>query len=790
MQSIPVYDTVDGLTIFRDDDNISAFYYLPRTLRIARGADDKPMFTFLKYQLPVEREGKDDKGGGYLVFTTQLVEDADFLRTTVTDRLSGRLRAEFPNVPNLPPITLKAIDFTGGEVRLMIMKDNRFVSEVQSGRPSLFGDNTASFAVELKDLGAQLFYDALKKGAGIAAVEYNLLFDIRLPAVHVHAHASSNEVKTAIMGYTTSKIEDEDTWGNETTTHVAHRTSVSEVMDSQGLITLTIDKGSSQIEDEDVEALRAFAFSKLDEWVKENFLKGGSIATEEDRKSQWMTFIHEDINKTFDLDLVQRDVVQRQYNPSARFDPGFLGTDIDDVVLDIDLGTAEWYFNTLTVKIDTNLDFDMYGDIVHSVVGHFSYEGEKDGHRIDKRESFAFTKTDRAPKTFSTRLSKVGEDTYTVEVQVNYKSGAVTTATLYTEESTLRDYTLRVPNPGVMKLNVAATDKLAFDTQKLSSIEVEIKYADPERDVPEVIEKVILTKDDPEVEYKRVIYALWDKPYQYRTTYVINDDATGPQRITTQWLDGGHDPGATSGYLSIGTPFDELFHLSVLPSVDWSEVQTVIVDLDYADTTNDYRQKRTLSLSEQSIAALQQPLWKFPLRDPDQRAYRYAVKILGKDGTIRSMDWVSMPSDAGTLDVGDAVGGVVKVQVDPGDTGVGTTLRRVVVRLKYEDKPNDVLDEQAMVFRDLTPQTWSIARVDKTVSDYTYEVEYVGNDGSVTSLTGQTKRIAGSPEFLFLPPPVVAQPVTPAGPATPATPVTPQPMPVPPAPAPAPGPVA
>jgi len=794
MQSIPVYDTVDGLTIFRDDDNISSFYYLPRTLQIARSGDGKPMFTFLKYQLPVEREGKDDKGGGYLVFTTQLVEDQAFLDSTVKDRLASRMRAEFPNEPSLPPPTLKAIDFTGGEVRLMIMKDNRFVSEVQSGRPSLFGDNTASFAVELKDLGAQLFYDALKKGAGIAAVEYNLLFDIRLPAVHVHAHASSKEVKTVIMGYTESQVTDEDTWGNETTTDVAHRTSVSEVMDSQGLITLTIDKGSSQIEDEDVEALRAFAFSKLDEWVKENFLKGGSIVTEEDRKSQWMTFIHEDIDKTFDLDLLQRDVVQRQYNPSARFDPTFLGVDIDEVVLDIDLGTAEWYFNTLTVKIDTNLDFEMYGDIVHSVVGHFSYEGEKDGHRIDKRESFAFTKTDRQPKTFSTRLSKVGEDTYAVEVQVNYKSGAVTTATLYSEESTLRDYTLRVPNPGVMKLNVAATDKLAFDTQKLSSIEVEIKYADPERDVPEVIEKVILTKDDPDVEYKRVIYAQWDKPYQYRTTYVISDEATGPQRITTEWLDGGHDPGATSAYLSIGTPFDHLFQLSVLPSVDWSEVQTMIVDLDYVDEANDYRQKRTLSLSEQSIAALQQPLWRFPLRDPDQRAFRYSVKTLGKDGAVRSKDWEAMPSDAGTLVIGDAVGGVAKIQIDPGDTGVGTTLRRVVVRLRYEDKANNVLDEQAMVFRDVTPQTWSVARADRTAADFTYDVEYVGTDGVVTPLVGRSGRITGSGDLLVLPmPPAVATP-TPAAPVTPPPPVTP-PVPVtpvtpvtPPGPAPVPGP--
>ena len=320
MQSIPVFDTIEGLTVFRDDDDYAHFFYLPRTLRVAKGSDGKPMFTFLKYQLPVERETEDDKGGGYLVFTTQLVEDGDFLETKVKPKLADRMRAERPNDPQLPPPKLTAIDFVTGEVRLLIMKDDKFVGTVQAGKPSMFADNSASFAVELKDLGAELLYQAMKKGGGVAVVEYDLGFETRLPAVHVYAHCDSKEVKDVVMTYTTSQIHDEDTWGNETTTTEAHRTSISETMESQGLITLNIDKGSSQIKDEDVEALRGFAFSKLDGWLKDHFLQGGSIATDKDRESAWMSFIHEDIHQVFNLDLVQRDVVIRQYNPSATLD--------------------------------------------------------------------------------------------------------------------------------------------------------------------------------------------------------------------------------------------------------------------------------------------------------------------------------------------------------------------------------------------------------------------------------------------------------------------------------------
>jgi hypothetical protein len=786
MQSIPVFDTIEGLTVLRDDDDFAHFFYLPRTLRIATGPDGKPMFTFLKYQFPVERETEDAKGGGYLVFTTQLTEDTDFLETKVKPKLADRLRAEQPNNPSLPPPKLTAIDFVSGDVRLLIMKDDKFVGDVQTGKPSMFADNRASYAVELKDLGAELFYQALKKGAGMAVVEYDLGFETRLPAVHVYAHCDSNEVKDVVMTYTTSQVTDEDTWGNETTTTDAHRTSISETMESQGLITLNIDKGSSQIKDEDVEALRGFALAKMDDWLKDHFLKGGSFATAKDRESEWMSFIHEDTHQVFNLDLNQRDVVIRQYNPSATLTSDFLGAKIDDVVLDIDLGTAEWYFNTLSVTIDTNLDFDRYGDIVHSVVGHVSYTGTKDGHDISKRESFLFTKDDRAPKTFTTRLAAVGEDTYAVDVEVNYISGPVTSAILYSDTSHVRNYTLRVPNPGVMNLRVAASDTTAFDTQKLSSIEVEIKYADPARHVPEVIDTVILTKTTPETAYKRVIYAPWDKPYQYRITYVTTDETSGSQRITGQWLTGDHDDNAQSGYLSISTPFDDGFHLSVIPSVDWSDVQNVIVDLDYVDAAHDYRQSRTLNFSEETLSALPPPQWRFLLRDPDTRAYRYSTKTVRKDGSVTVDDWKPVPTDATTLVVGDAVGGVVKVSVDPSDTGVGTTMRRVVVRLAYDDVANDVHETKALVFSDLTPQVWSVARKDAKASAYSYDVQYVPMTGEPVSVTGLRGAMSQAEDFLFLPaapalvPPPIAV-VVPTPPPTPPAPVTPTPpVPVPP----------
>ena len=120
----------------------------------------------------------------------------------------------------------------------------------------------------------------------------------------------------------------------------------------------------------------------------------------------------------------------------------------------------------------------------------------------------------------------------------------------------------------------------------------------------------------PEVTYKRVIYAPWDQPYQYRVTYVTTDDVAGSQRITGEWLTGDHDDNAQSGYLSVSTPFDDGFHLSVVPSVDWSEAQSLIVDLEYVDAAHDYRQPRTLTFSAATAHALPPPHDRFRLRHP------------------------------------------------------------------------------------------------------------------------------------------------------------------------------
>lgn len=749
MLSIPTFAEIDGIQVFRDDADPTRFYYLPRTPSLLTYPNGKPMFTFLRYQFPINRAGS-EPGGGYLVFTAAMREDPQVLETKVIPRLQQRLRSELPNTVQLPEVVLSPIDFTDGEVRLIIMENDGFVKDINLGRPSLFGDNTASVAVELTADGATLFFEALRQGGSIAAIEYNLRFPVRLPAVTIIGKVDSKEVKEVVMEYTEQKVKHESTWEADRTTTVRHRTSISEVMESQGLVHLEILKGNVDLGEEDMESLRAFAFRSMDAFVEEHFLQGGSLETEEDRRSEWMEYLGQDIEKSFDLNVTYRDVINREYNPSAQISPAFLGAPLDEIVTEIDLQNAPWFFNTLEVTVDTNLDFSKYGDIVHSVVGHLSYNERKpDGTRVTTRESLVFTAQDTASKTFKTRLAEVGRDRYSVEVEVNYKSGPVLKRRLDQFTTMTRHLVLEVPNPGVMEVTFS-TDPSSFG-DALSAIEVEVEYADPRNSVPRAVETLLLKKDTPEVTYTRVIYATWDKPYRYRFTYLLNDGAGNQQRSRTAWMEAS----SATRYIKAPTPFDQQFNLMIIPSVDWRDVRELVVDLEYRDDNGDYVMTQSYSFSEASSGLKN---WKFPLRNPDHRAYRYKQTLLLRNNAVRLEEWQERTSDTQTLVVGNAPHGVATVEVDPIDLDVGGDVRRAIVRLSYEDPQLDRPDTETLVFRDSQMQTWTIV-LGPTSRRYTYSVDYFMADGSRQRLVNQESEILSDSEFLFLPAPEVVEPI-------------------------------
>lgn len=274
----------------------------------------------------------------------------------------------------------------------------------------------------------------------------------------------------------------------------------------------------------------------------------------------------------------------------------------------------------------------------------------------------------------------------------------------------------------------------------MTAIEIEVEYADKSNDVPRAVETIILDAGHPEKDYRRVIYAPWDKPYRYRATYVL-----GNQRSTTPWMEAS----SATKFVTINTPFDQEFSLQVLASADWKEVSQIIVDLEYADSQSDFRMTNSFGFEK---ATPQRQAWKFPIRDPNHREFTCTQTMLLANGGVVVSPAQTRKSDAQVLVVGNAPGGVVTIEVDATDTGIGRDVVRVIVRPTYSDPEHNVLDTETLVFRTAETKEWQIARADAAKNRYFYDVEYFMRDGNRRRLSDQQGIITSIRDILVLPP--------------------------------------
>jgi hypothetical protein len=187
-----------------------------------------------------------------------------------------------------------------------------------------------------------------------------------------------------------------------------------------------------------------------------------------------------------------------------------------------------------------------------------------------------------------------------------------------------------------------------------------------------------------------------------------------------------------------------------LASADWKEVSHIVVDLEYADPDSDFRMATSLSFQKETP---QRQPWKFPIRNPKHREFTYTQTLLMVNGGAATSEPKTRNSDAGVLVVGNAPGGVVTVEVDPTDTGIGNDVSRVIARLTYADPDNQVLDTETLVFRDGVMKEWQIARADATRNQYTFDVEYFLKNGARARILDQPGTITSTREILFLPAP-------------------------------------
>lgn len=204
---------INGLQIYRDHADPAQFYYVPERPRIARN-DGNPEFVFLKYARDItdnpnySPEKKDQIGGGLLAFTTDLSIDQEVIDDT-RRQLARFARAQGASSTTSAAIALAPIPFEGGTVRLSMISDKPPEGEEAAARargvsifeyawgatkPSLYGNNRATFGVVLDHEAAQLMEAALEAGVGYIGVVYDLEFLGMRPAFDVRVTAEYSRI--------------------------------------------------------------------------------------------------------------------------------------------------------------------------------------------------------------------------------------------------------------------------------------------------------------------------------------------------------------------------------------------------------------------------------------------------------------------------------------------------------------------------------------------------------------------------------------------------------------------
>jgi hypothetical protein len=177
--------TVRGITVFRDYNDKSLFYYMPGSPRLTTEAG-QAMFQLLMYR-DIGTATTAIKGGGFLIMTTDLG-----VQPGVLEQVEQELGARFGVTPSLTPVPVKS-----GAVRITILdsaavadgpqRDIRFVENiVANASPSLYGDERAAFTAELSRQGAVLLRSAIRgEGATPVVVVYDLQYVGLLPAYNL-----------------------------------------------------------------------------------------------------------------------------------------------------------------------------------------------------------------------------------------------------------------------------------------------------------------------------------------------------------------------------------------------------------------------------------------------------------------------------------------------------------------------------------------------------------------------------------------------------------------------------
>jgi hypothetical protein len=714
MLQIDKIQQIQDITVYGDDTSDHTFYLLPQTPRF-RLEDGKPVFKFIKYR-ELRRDGN-DLYGGVCAFDVEFVVAPEKL-AAVVGALQGQVDARYAQRGQQPPQVIVApLTYTRGTANLNIGEGSTLVQKVRgAGKPSLFGNNVATFWVELTQQGATVFEQALQGQGGFVSVIYDLKVWARLPPIEARGwwHAS------AFYSFF-QEINTEDNFWSEDSYEETIRETLrrNEVMGTEFRFV-----GNPALSPEDQRKLEAEIRSavtrQLEEAVERNMLKEIE-RVDPDTKSLREDQDIEDIKRTVaktqiaDVNIYWKEsqVIEWQIAPQGLLPnittmkgPDGRPFNWADYALEVDLDDP--FFRTLEVTLRVNADFENLP--IFSVEAKVIYPHGPN----PKVEEFVFTKPDDVGR-FRTFIEN-NQRKYKFVYQVNYK-GDNRTFTSEEVETDDTQLTVNVDDLGVLIVDIAPGD---INFQQVAQAQVLVRYDGD--GIPPIERQFTLTQQASTFQIREVIFQPRTRPIKYRVKYFMADGKEYDSGLKEQ----------DAPQIYINDPFSAMRTVGLRAVGDLqNRIASIMVDLVYKDAANSYTQTKAVALSKS------QPFfdWAFPVIDELGGEVTYSGTIQYTDGTTR--DIPLQRAERSTIQLGDIIADRLVVSVVP-DLIDFTKVRLVNVSLRYVDEAHGIDERQDLLFKQGdAAKTWTVDLQDRAKRDYKWSTRFFMADGSRKDVVDQ-----------------------------------------------------
>ena len=725
----PPYFVINGVSVFPDESDPLQYYYLPMMPHLTMVTDSATNVSAPQIQL-IEYEGSAGTGG-FIDFDVNIGIDPAAL-SEVANQVERQMKLN--STPRLSPVV-----FVDGSVKLLMLGAEsadptaaggtsgaatagapsavatsttvpvstagpQFVVKIENAaKPALYGDNQASFSVQLDQYGATIMEQALQGQLAPIAVIYSLQFLALRPAFHVHLTADWNRVQT----YLDSQYSGGFLFFSSSIEKTVDKLIEDKVINIQVDTFVTeSDLGSTGTSDRDRAVAECYELVKTnffesslpppnpnqpDNWSKANqtfnnvsdiALTGGAAAL------ACFSYKSVDLSRTdqksLNFDLTERTAVLRTIYPQAHLS-GLLaelqkkGVDLSRFVVKVDLDNP--FFQRRKVTVLSYADFQ--DDSIASIDVNLTYNGIVQS--VSLTSSGTPSAVDWSSVLVNGQMQRPVSYNYTVNfknVDTTQRPGKLVSGNL----TAIGDVLDVEPRNDLYGVTVVPIRAFGFPWDRYPSVEVECRYIDKANGI-NLVPSAVMNSQNQEVDWSLFVCDPTLRSFDYRLTYSLAAGGT----TVSPWIT------TNAAKIDVLDPFPTKIALTVLAALDWTAFVEALVFVAYPSKTSPIAQQ-SFTLNQANATG---PPFEVDRQDPTQNLIYYEARLVRANGQVWTVPG-SVTSDQ-YLILQDGMKGHQIVSIVPQQVDFAASqIAGIDAQLRYVDPANSLNVTESVSFTSST----------------------------------------------------------------------------------------